>query len=66
MARGEVFRLEDIKVEVRIWHGEQDRNDPAAMARAQERPRSRVTAVDALPAAPVISQPGWGCSRRPS
>jgi pimeloyl-ACP methyl ester carboxylesterase len=37
VARGEGFRLEDIQPEVLIWHGEQDRNDPVAMARAQER-----------------------------
>jgi pimeloyl-ACP methyl ester carboxylesterase len=36
VARGEGFRLEDIQPEVLIWHGEQDRNDPVAMARAQE------------------------------
>lgn len=37
VARGEGFRLEDIRPEVLIWHGEQDRNDPVGMARAQER-----------------------------
>lgn len=36
VARGEGFRLEDIQPEVHIWHGEQDRNDPVAMAHAQE------------------------------
>ena len=37
VARGEGFCLEDIQSEVLIWHGEQDRNDPVAMAHAQER-----------------------------
>lgn len=37
MARGEGFRLEEIQPEVLIWHGDQDRNDPVAMAHAQER-----------------------------
>jgi pimeloyl-ACP methyl ester carboxylesterase len=37
VARGEGFRLEDIRPEVLIWHGELDRNDPVAMARLQER-----------------------------
>jgi pimeloyl-ACP methyl ester carboxylesterase len=36
VARGEGFQLEDIQPEVLIWHGEQDRNDPVAMARVQE------------------------------
>lgn len=36
VARGEGFRLEEIRPEVLIWHGEQDRNDPVAMAHAQE------------------------------
>jgi pimeloyl-ACP methyl ester carboxylesterase len=44
VARGEGFRLEDVKPEVLIWHGEQDRNDPVAMARAQEQRLPRVTA----------------------
>lgn len=44
VARGEGFRLEDIKLEVLIWHGEQDRNDPVAMARAQERRLPHVSA----------------------
>jgi hypothetical protein len=35
VARGEGFQLEDISTEVILWHGEQDRNDPIAMARAQ-------------------------------
>jgi pimeloyl-ACP methyl ester carboxylesterase len=33
VARGEGFRLEAIETEVMIWHGDQDRNDPVAMAR---------------------------------
>jgi pimeloyl-ACP methyl ester carboxylesterase len=37
VARGEGFKLEDIRTNVLIWHGEQDRNDPVAMAQAQER-----------------------------
>ena len=37
VARGEGFRLEEIQPEVLIWHGDQDRNDPVAMAHAQER-----------------------------
>jgi pimeloyl-ACP methyl ester carboxylesterase len=45
VARGEGFRLEDIEPEVLISHGEQDRNDPVAMARAQERRLPRVRAV---------------------
>jgi pimeloyl-ACP methyl ester carboxylesterase len=45
VARGEGFRLEEIEVEVLIWHGEQDRNDPIEMARAQERRLPRVRAV---------------------
>lgn len=44
VARGEGFRLEDIQPEVLIWHGEQDRNDPVAMARAQEQRLPRVAA----------------------
>lgn len=44
VARGEGFRLEDIQPEVLIWHGEHDRNDPVAMARAQEQRLPRVTA----------------------
>jgi pimeloyl-ACP methyl ester carboxylesterase len=44
VARGEGFRLEDIKTEVLIWHGEHDRNDPVSMARAQERRLPRVKA----------------------
>lgn len=45
VARGEGFRLEDIQTEVLIWHGEQDRNDPIEMARAQERRLPHVSAV---------------------
>jgi pimeloyl-ACP methyl ester carboxylesterase len=45
VARGEGFRLEDIRAEVVIWHGERDRNDPVAMARAQERRLLHVRAV---------------------
>jgi pimeloyl-ACP methyl ester carboxylesterase len=45
VARGEGFPLEDIETEVVIWHGEQDRNDPVAMARAQERRLPNVRAV---------------------
>ena len=45
VARGEGFRLEDIEPELRIWHGEQDRNDPVAMARAQEQRLSHVRAI---------------------
>jgi pimeloyl-ACP methyl ester carboxylesterase len=37
VARGEGIRLEDITGEVVIWHGEQDRNDPVAMAQLQQR-----------------------------
>jgi pimeloyl-ACP methyl ester carboxylesterase len=44
VARGDGFRLEDIRPEVLIWHGEQDRNDPVAMAHAQERRLPRVQA----------------------
>ncbi len=36
VARGEGFQLEDIQPEVLIWHGEQDHNDPVAMAHVQE------------------------------
>ena len=46
VARGEGFRLEDIKPEVLVWHGEQDRNDPVAMAHAQERRLPHVSARD--------------------
>jgi pimeloyl-ACP methyl ester carboxylesterase len=45
VARGEGFRLEDIETEVLIWDGEQDRNDPIEMARAQERRLPHVRAV---------------------
>jgi pimeloyl-ACP methyl ester carboxylesterase len=45
VARREGFRLEDIETEVLIWHGEQDRNDPIEMARAQERRLPHVRAV---------------------
>jgi pimeloyl-ACP methyl ester carboxylesterase len=45
VARGEGFRLDDIETEVVIWHGEQDRNDPVAMARAQERRLPHARAV---------------------
>jgi pimeloyl-ACP methyl ester carboxylesterase len=44
VARGEGFRLEDIQPEVLIWHGEQDRNDPVAMGRAQEQRLPHVSA----------------------
>jgi pimeloyl-ACP methyl ester carboxylesterase len=44
VARGEGFRLEDIWPEVLIWHGERDRNDPVAMARAQEQRLTHVRA----------------------
>jgi len=37
VAHGEGFSLEDIATEVQIWHGEDDRGDPVAMARSQER-----------------------------
>jgi len=37
VAHGEGFALEDIATEVQIWHGEDDRSDPVAMARSQER-----------------------------
>ena len=37
VARGEGIQLEDIQADVLIWHGEQDGNDPVAMAHAQER-----------------------------
>lgn len=36
VARGEGFTLEAIETPVILWHGEQDRNDPVAMARHQE------------------------------
>jgi len=45
VARGEGFRLENIETEVLIWHGEQDRNDPVEMARAQERRLPHVRAI---------------------
>lgn len=45
VARGEGFRLDDIRAEVVIWHGEQDRNDPVEMARVQERRLPHVRAV---------------------
>jgi pimeloyl-ACP methyl ester carboxylesterase len=45
VARGEGFRLEQIRTEVAIWHGEKDRNDPVAMARAQQRRLPHVRAV---------------------
>jgi pimeloyl-ACP methyl ester carboxylesterase len=44
VARGESYRLDDIRPQVVIWHRDQDRNDPVAMARAQERRLTRVTA----------------------
>lgn len=44
VARGEGFRLEDIRTEVLIWHGEIDRNDAVAMAYAQERRLPHVSA----------------------
>lgn len=37
VARGEGYSLEGIRGEVVIWHGTEDRNDPVAMAREQER-----------------------------
>jgi len=45
VARGEGFHLEDIQPEILIWHGEQDRNDPVEMARAQERRLPHVRAT---------------------
>jgi pimeloyl-ACP methyl ester carboxylesterase len=33
LARPWGFRLEDIRVPVRLWHGERDPNSPVAMAR---------------------------------
>ena len=45
VARGEGYRLEDIRAAVVIWHGEEDRNDPVAMARAQERRLRNVKAT---------------------
>lgn len=44
IARGEGFRVEEIETEVLIWHGEEDRGDPVAMARAQERRIANVKA----------------------
>jgi pimeloyl-ACP methyl ester carboxylesterase len=44
VARGEGFALEDIRPHMLIWHGELDKNDPIAMARAQERRLPNVTA----------------------
>jgi pimeloyl-ACP methyl ester carboxylesterase len=44
VARGEGFALEDVRAEVIIWHGEQDRSDPVAMARAQEQRLPRLRA----------------------
>jgi pimeloyl-ACP methyl ester carboxylesterase len=37
VARDEGFALEELTAEVAIWHGEEDRNDPVAMALDQER-----------------------------
>jgi pimeloyl-ACP methyl ester carboxylesterase len=44
VAHGEGFALEDIATEVQIWHGEDDRSDPVAIARSLERriPRASV------------------------
>ena len=44
VAHGEGFSLEDIATEVQIWHGEDDRSDPVAMARSQERRIPRASA----------------------
>jgi pimeloyl-ACP methyl ester carboxylesterase len=44
VAHGEGFELEDIATEVQIWHGEDDRSDPVAMARSQERRIPRASA----------------------
>ena len=44
IARGEGFAPEDIATEVQIWHGEDDRSDPVAMARSQERRIPRASA----------------------
>jgi pimeloyl-ACP methyl ester carboxylesterase len=45
VARGEGIGLQDIRIEVLIWHGEHDRNDPVAMARLQERQLPHAKAV---------------------
>ena len=45
VARGEGYSLTDIKTDVLIWHGEQDRNDPVTMARHQEQLLPHVTAT---------------------
>jgi pimeloyl-ACP methyl ester carboxylesterase len=44
VARGEGYALGDIHCDVVIWHGTEDRNDPVAMAREQERRLPRVRA----------------------
>lgn len=44
VAGGEGFALEDIATDVQIWHGEDDRSDPVAMARSQERRIPRASA----------------------
>lgn len=44
IAHGEGFLPEDIAADVQIWHGEDDRTDPVAMARSLERRIPRTSA----------------------